>query len=308
MKLSIVTTVFKSSRFIDEFYNRISKSIEALSLSDDCEIIFVNDGSPDDSLDKLKKIQGMDDRIKIIDLSRNFGHHNAIMAGLETSLGEKVFLIDIDLEEPPEVLIDLYQNINSDSDSDVIYGVRTNRGGTNIRKYGGSFFYKIFNTLSDIKIEENALTVRIMTKRFVSSLILHEEKDLFLSGLFSLTGYIQKSIQIDCESRKESTYNIFDRVNLFVQALVSFSSFPLIIFFHMGFMILILSLSYTIFLTIQVNINDKVLDGWTTIVVSIWLLSGMILMALGVIGIYVSRIFDEVKSRPRYIIKNKYGK
>ncbi|MEZ8825277.1 glycosyltransferase family 2 protein [Vibrio amylolyticus] len=307
MKLSVVTTVYKSEEFILEFYTRIVASIEKLGIENDYEIIFVNDGSPDESLFHLIEIQKNNNHVKVLDFSRNFGHHNAIMAGLEYSSGEKIFLIDIDLEEPPEVLTDFYCEIIN-NDNDVIYGIKKTRGGSHTRNLGGKIFYKLFNKLSNVKIEPNALTVRIMSQRFVRALVQHKEKDLFLSGVFSLTGFVQKGVLIEAESRRLTSYSLSSRINLFIQALVSFSSFPLVVFFYMGIFITSLTFVYAFFLVIQVNVNDKVLEGWTTIVVSIWLLSGVIMTALGVIGVYLSKIFNEVKNRPRYIVKKKYGK
>lgn len=310
MNLSIVTTVFKSSRFIDEFYSRICKSIEVLRLSDDCEIIFVNDGSPDNSLKKLKDIADNDSRVKVVSLTRNFGHHAAIVAGLDNSVGDYVYLTDVDLEEPPEYLVDFYQTLTRDceDDLDVVYGtqvVRTGRGG---RKYGGKIFYRLFDYLSNVSIDDNVMTLRIMTRRYVSALLKHREKELYLAGLFSITGFNQIAKKVEKHPREDTSYTAVKRAKLFVQAIVSFSSLPLVLCFYLGSAISLCTFAYSFYLGMRVVSGTYVLEGWTSLIVSIWFLSGVILMSLGIIGIYISKIFNEVKNRPTYLVKNIYAK
>ncbi|PQJ83337.1 glycosyltransferase family 2 protein [Aliivibrio sifiae] len=310
MKLSIVTTVFKSSRFIDEFYNRISKSIEALLLSNDCEIIFVNDGSPDDSLDKLKRLSEQDARIKVINLTRNFGHHAAIMAGLNHCVGKHIYLTDIDLEEPPECLVEFYREINEkhNMDADVIYGTQAIRSGKGLKKYGGKIFYRLFKSLSNVDIDDNVMTLRIMTSRYVSALLLHNEKELYLAGLFAITGFNQVARKVEKKSRGDTSYTALKRVRLFVQAIASFSSLPLVLCFYLGGTFSFLSFVYSFYLGIRIFSGTYILEGWTSLIISIWFLSGIILMALGILGIYISKIFNEVKNRPTYLVKEIYAK
>lgn len=310
MKLSVVSTVYKSSSFIAEFYDRISSSLIELGVESETEIIFVNDGSPDDSLEILLHLSQLDARIKIIDLTKNCGHHAAIVAGLEHSCGENVFLIDIDLEEPPETIVDFYNRISLDNNGlcDVFYGVQKSRDGSVIKKYGGKIFYKLFQYLSNVEIDENVLTVRIMSRRYLNALLSHKEKEVYLAGLFSITGFGQKPVEIDKKSRQESSYSFTHRVKLFIQAIVSFSSLPLVFCFYLGSAISLFTFIYSLFLGIRVISGEFVLEGWTSLIISIWFLSGVILMALGIIGIYLSKIFNEVKNRPLYLVKNIHEK
>ncbi|WP_342291498.1 glycosyltransferase family 2 protein [Vibrio diazotrophicus] len=278
-------------------------------MDESCEIIFVNDGSPDNSIVKLINLSEKDSRVKIIDLSRNFGHHSAIIAGLENSIGQHVYLTDVDLEEPPEKLIDFYECITNKKNKnsiDVIYGIQSSRNNSGLAKYGGKFFYNFFKYMSNVSIDDNVMTMRIMTRRYVDALLLHKEKELYLAGLFSITGFKQKAITVEKFSRRETSYTVTKRVNLFIQAIVSFSSVPLVIFFYLGGTISFLTFLYSFFLVIRVLLSSYVLEGWTSLIVSIWFLSGIILMAIGVIGIYLSKIFNEVKNRPVYIVRKIY--
>lgn len=308
MKLSVVTTVFKSSPFIEEFYQRICCSVDELNLSHELELIFVNDGSPDNSLEILRSLADKDARVKVVNLTRNFGHHAAIMAGLNTSTGDYVYLTDIDLEEPPECITEFYPAIREESsiDVDVVYGTQLIRSGKGLKKYGGKIFYRLFNYLSNVDIDDNVMTLRIMTRRYVSALLQHNEKELYLAGLFSITGYNQVAKKVEKRSRDETSYTVVKRVKLFVQAIVSFSSLPLVLCFYLGSAIALCTFAYSFYLGMRVISGTYVLEGWTSLIVSIWFLSGVILMALGVLGIYISKIFNEVKSRPTYLVKDIY--
>ena len=176
MKLSIVTTLYKSSPYIDEFYARISK--EAQKITDDYEIIFVDDGSPDDSLQKAVALYEKDSKVKVIELSRNFGHHKAIMTGLSHAKGEFVFLIDSDLEEEPELLGKFWEELHKEKELDVVFGVQESRKGGWFEKWSGEMFYKVFNYFSGVKIPKNFLTVRLMKQNYVKNLTSFQEKEI----------------------------------------------------------------------------------------------------------------------------------
>ena len=152
MKLSIVTTLYKSSKYVDEFYERISK--EAQKITNDYELIFVDDGSPDDSLEKAITLYQKNEKVRIIELSRNFGHHKAIMTGLSHAQGDFVFLIDVDLEERPELLSEFWHELQNDEGLDLVYGVQEKRKGRLFERVSGYFYYKLINHLSDIKFLE----------------------------------------------------------------------------------------------------------------------------------------------------------
>lgn len=309
VKISVVSTLYRSSQFIDEFYQRIKASIE--QYSDDFELIFVDDGSPDDSNMLVQHLVNKDSRVILVELSRNFGHHHAIMAGLSQAKGDLVFLIDSDLEEQPEWFNVFLEELRK-HDADVVYGIQRERVGGLFRKYTGNLFYRLFNSVSETKIPENPCTVRLMTKSYVAELIALKDNNLFLAGSFAWTGFRQKAISVDKLSlsevgKKSSNYNLIGRIRLFINAVTSFSSYPLLIVFVIG---LALSLFAGIF-GIRMLFNRLIYPeafqlGYSSIMISIWFLGGLIILFIGVIGLYLAKVFNEVKGRPQFIIRKIY--
>ena len=305
MKLSIVTTLYMSQDNIIEFYERITK--EAQKITENYEIIFVDDGSPDNSLGITISLSENDERIKIIELSRNFGHHKAMMTGLNHSQGDLVFLIDVDLEEEPEILGSFYQKIqNETNEIDVLYGVQKSRKGGWFEKISGQFFYSAFNYLTDLDMTKNQVTARLMTKTYVKALVLHKENEIFIGGLWHITGFRQKSVIIEKHSTSETTYSLTKKLVLLENAVTSFSNKPLKIIFHTGLLISLVAIVYIIYLSLMKFFLDIPVDGWTSIISSIWLLGGLIIFFIGVIGIYLSKIYTESKERPYTIIRKVY--
>jgi len=305
MKLSIVTTLYYSAPYIQEFYNRITAS--AKKITDDYEIIFVNDGSPDDSLDIVKSLYEKDKRVTVIDLSRNFGHHKAIMTGLTHAKGHLVFLIDCDLEEKPESLEVFFQEWKSQNGNiDVIYGIQKVREGNWFRRWAGDLFYRVFNSLSGVTIPNNLCMTRLMTKRYVKSLLRHKEKELVLSGLFQLTGFDQKAVSIRKRYKGKSTYNIGRKIAMATNTLTSFSSRPLELIFILGCGITTVAVIYSLLLIFKKLFFKIAVPGYTSLIVSIWFIGGIIILFLGVLGLYIARIFLESKERPRTIIREIY--
>lgn len=302
MKLSIVTTLYKSSKFIIEFHDIISKAVNKITT--DYEIIFVDDGSPDDSLLKCIQIQETDYKVKIIELSRNFGHHNAAYAGLEYAKGNLVFLIDSDLEVHPEIITLFYETINNQK-VDVVYGVQKIRKGHFVERFFGGFFWKLFNYMSDVKIPENVLTERIMTRRYIDALMQLKEKNLFFAGNMYWVGYNQQPLFITKKLRiGKSTYNLKKRINLLIEAVTSFSDKPLKKLFFLGIFITLLAIiAVCIQFTRKIMHPDLVLQGFTTLYILILLSLGITVSSIGLVSIYLSKIYNETKSRPLYIIK-----
>ena len=305
MKLSIVTTLYKSALYIDEFYIRITK--EAKKITDDYEIIFLDDGSPDDSLEKAIALYKNDKKVKVIELSRNFGHHKAIMTGLSHANGDFIFLIDVDLEEKPELLSSFWKEIHSCKDIDVVYGAQESRKGNWFEKWSGGLFWKIINFLSTTKVPHNIITARLTTKQYNKELLRYKESELFIGGIWADAGFKQKEMKVDKLSSSQTTYTIHKKISLLINSVTSFSSKPLVYIFNIGLVITSIS-----FLFILKLIFDKIFlnisfEGWTSIIVSIWFFGGLIILLLGIIGIYLSKIFIEVKNRPYTIVKKIYG-
>ncbi len=307
MKLSVVTTLYKSKNFLEIFLKEISIAIETLAI-ENFELVFVNDGSPDDSVAYLLERKKDISQIKIIDLSRNFGHHYAIQAGLNYASGEYVFLIDNDLETPPSILVDFFNEIKKDNTLDVVYGYQEARKGNFIEKKAGSIFWVLINKLSDTKIPHNILTERLMTKQYVNELLRLQDANLFIGGMFYWVGFNQKGISVKKGQREgASTYSVKRRAELMLQAITSFSGKPLEWLFYIGVTISFFSFLFLVYLAIQKIIHqDEVQLGWTSIVAINVLILGIISTFLGLIGIYIFKIFKQVQGRPNAIIKKIY--
>jgi putative glycosyltransferase len=307
MKLSVVTTLYRSKGFLEVFLKEIISAIKIIDIYD-FELIFVNDGSPDDSVKYLLERKKDISQIKVIDLSRNFGHHYAIQAGLNYASGEYIFLIDNDLETPPSVLVDFYNEIKKDTTLDVVYGFQETRKGNFIEKKAGSIFWVLINKLSDTKIPHNILTERLMTKQYVNELLRLQDVNLFLGGMMHWIGFNQKGLAIKKGLREgASTYSLKKRAELMLQAITSFSGKPLEWLFYSGLIISFFSIIFICFLiTKKIIYQNTVEIGWTSIIAINVLILGIISTFLGIIGIYISKIFKQVQSRPNVIIKKIY--
>ena len=193
IKLSIVTSLFHSEKYIEEFYRKIIESINEINIKD-YELIFVNDASPDNSLKIVLELFKKYKKISIIDFSKNFGHHKALMTGLEKASGEYVFLIDVDLEENPDLLVYFWREIHKKenyNNVDLVYGILDKRRGGFFQRFLGNVFYKILLFLTDGEIPKNVLMARLMTQRYKNALVSHRDKNIFIPGLSAITGYTQ---------------------------------------------------------------------------------------------------------------------
>lgn len=307
MKLSVVTTLYKSKKFLNDFLNEILQAIKVLEI-EKYELIFVNDGSPDDSMEYLLDRKRTINEIKVIDLSRNFGHHNAMQAGLQCAKGDLVFLIDNDLETPPKFLITCFQKLKSNPSADVIYGFQEKRKGGIIENSGGRIFWWTLNKFSDVYIPENMLTERLMTRKYVNNLLSLGDANLFLGGMMHWTGFEQIGIPVLKTLRvEENTYSTKKRLKLMMLALTSFSGKPLEYLFFFGLFITVVSLVAITYLLInKIIFGDAVQLGWTSLVALNIFILGIISTFLGLIGIYLFKVFTQVQNRPNYIIREIY--
>lgn len=304
MDLSIVTTLYYSAPYLEEFYTRVCAAAQGVATN--FEIILVNDGSPDGSLQTAISLQQKDQRVRVIDLSRNFGHHKAMMTGLTYTCGELVFLVDCDLEEDPELLETFYRKLKT-TKAEVVFGVQQNRKGGLFERVSGGFFFKLFNLLSTDPIPANVITARLMTRKYVKALVQHRERETLIAGLWTLTGFDQVSVQVTKHLKGSSTYNLRRKVSQLVNAITSFSSKPLVMIFYLGSAILFLSSTAALVLIIRKLLFGALLLGWASLIISIWMLGGLTIFCLGVIGIYLSKMFIEVKQRPYTIVREVYG-
>ncbi len=302
-ELSIVTTLYMSQKFVKSFYERITQSAKELTSS--YEIIFVNDGSPDQSLTQIIDISKNDTHVKVIDLSRNFGHHRALMTGLSHSSGDKVFLIDVDLEEEPELLIDFWKTLANNPDCDQIYGVQNSRKGAWFERFTGAVWYMIINFLTQNHIPKNFMTIRLMSRRFVNSLVEFQERELNFATLIYLNGFQSKPIYINKGHRENSSYNLMRKMGVVINTITSSTIFPLWLIFYCGLTITTIDILFIALIIYKKLVLEVLQNGWASIMVISLFFGGMILLSLGVIGLYISKILTEVKHRPYAIIKNK---
>jgi putative glycosyltransferase len=307
MKLSIVSTMYRSSPYLRDFCKRTLDAVKALE--DDFELILVNDGSPDGSLELALELQAAEPRIQIVDLARNFGHHAAIVAGIAHAKGDLIFLIDCDLEEQPEWLHYFMSEMTS-ANVDVVFGVQQERVASRASNFLGELFWKSLNAMSSIEIPHNPMTCRLMNRAYVDALLSVEDRVLYLAGVFAWTGFKQISIplkKIPRHPHHQSTYSFSRKLFQVTDSIASFSAAPLSGIFLVGLGIWLGSIVVGIYLLAEkLRHPSEVLSGFTSLMLSIWFLSGTIIMALGVIGLYISKIFHEVKRRPLYITKKIY--
>lgn len=296
--------MYRSASYLNEFHRRVSAA--AAGLFERIEFVYVNDGSPDESLDAALALQRDDSRIRIVDLTRNFGHHHAIVAGLEHTRGDLVFLIDCDLEEDPETLGALLEAMNT-NEADVAFGVQTARKGGFLERWGGSLTYRLVDALSgDLRLPANMVVTRIMTRRYVQRFLEHGETAIVFSALAATTGFRQIAVAVHKHSKGTTTYDLRRRFGMFVKTTVAFSDRPLHYIAYLGLATLISSLIYIAYLVFAFIRYQSVPAGYTSLAASVWLLGGLILFSIGIVAIYLSVVFVEVKRRPRYLVRAVY--
>lgn len=305
MKLSIVATLYRSAPCLAEFHARCTRVAQAFA-GDDYEIVLVNDGSPDDSLERAVALTRADPHLVVVDLSRNFGHHKAMMTGLEHSRGERVFLIDSDLEEEPEWLPEFARAMEEEN-VDVVYGRQEERKGGWFERWSGEAYYTLFNWLTDIEHPRNIVTARLMTRRYVEALLRYRERELVISCLWVSAGFRQSEKVVKKHSSSATTYSLSRKISHAVNAITSFSEVPLRLIFYVGMAIFTVSMVYALDLIVARLFFRQIVDGWTSVMVSIWVLGGLVISFVGIIGIYLSKVFSETKQRPYTIVREVHG-
>ena len=306
MKLSVVATLYQSAAFVVPFVERAGAAARGLA-GDDYEIVLVNDGSPDDSLELAVQAAARDPHVVVVDLSRNFGHHKAMMTGLAHARGELVFLIDSDLEEEPEWL-EAFEAQMREQRCDVVYGAQARRKGGLFERWSGEWFYRLFKVLTGLALPQNVVTARLMTRRYVDALLRHDEREVFMAGLWHTTGFEQNPRIVHKRSKPGTTYTFRRKMALLVNSVTSFSNAPLVTIFYVGALISLVAGGVSAWLVVHWLFFQRPLSGWTSVMASIWLLGGLVICFLGIVGIYVSKVFSETKRRPYTIVRHVYGR
>lgn len=305
-KISVVIPMYYEQDVAEYCYERVSNVLNSIS-DYEYEIIFVNDGSKDKTLELLRKMAEMDERVKVVSFSRNFGHQAAVTAGLKFVTGDAIVIMDADLQDPPELIpemIKLWEDGN-----EVIYGKRKTRPGESVFKLlTAKMFYDFLNSMSEVDIPKNTGDFRLVDRKVVDVVNSLPEHNKFLRGLFSWVGFEQKEFLYDRQKREfgETKYPLKKMIKLAKDGIISFSSKPLKLVGGVGVLSILLSFCILIYSICSFVFKwNNLTAGWTSIMVSITFFAGVQLFALWIMSEYVSRIYDESKGRPEYIIKEK---
>ena len=298
--LSVVVPVFNEVETVPELHRRLSAAVAVLGPH---EIVFVDDGSTDGSWEALRALAAGDPHVRLIRLSRNFGHQIALSAGLEAARGAAVVSMDGDLQDPPELIPELVQRWQDGFD--VVYAMRSRRRGeTRFKLATASLFYKAINRMSSIEIPAQAGDFRLMSRRALDALLAMPERARFLRGMTSWVGFRQLGVGYERDARYAGTtkYPLRRMLRFASDAITSFSTVPIRMVVALGFasvLVCLAALAWTLYLRF---FTDETIQGWTSVLVIVLFLGGIQLISLGIIGQYIGRIFEEVKARPLYLV------
>lgn len=299
----IIIPVYGCASNLNELYLRIKKVCAEMNV--DYAIIFINDASPDNSWEIVTKLAWEDKKIKGLNLSRNFGQHNAITAGLDHNEGDWVVVMDGDLQDQPEEIRNFY--LKAKEGFDIVVGQRTLRNDPFIRKICSKFFYQVFDYLAGTKNDATVANFGIYSKKVIEAAKQLREQNRFFPYLINWAGFKKTAIEINHGERKsgKSSYSFKKLFKLALNNIIAHSNKPLKISMFFGFLISLISFVYALYLVIEFLHTKVPVPGWTSVMVSIWFIGGLIFANLGILGLYLGRVFDETKNRPHYLIKDK---
>lgn len=305
--ISIIVPCYNEQETVERFYEEIIKVTNEIN-GYEFEFVYVNDGSKDQTVPLIKASREKDERVCLIDFSRNFGKEAAMLAGMEYARGEAVVIMDVDLQDPPELLpkmVKLYEDGYEN-----IYTRRRNRDGEPpIRSFFANMFYKVINRMSDVEIIDGARDYRLLSRRAVDDLISLKESNRFSKGLFQWVGYQSICLEFDHVERVagETKWSFMKLVNYAIEGITAFSNAPLRFATYTGVLVAVVAFAYLLYIFFNTAINGNPTAGWSSMVCIMLFLGGVQLIFLGVIGEYIGRIYNEVKGRPNYIVKDYFG-
>ncbi|MFN9736064.1 MAG: glycosyltransferase family 2 protein [Microcystis sp.] len=306
VKISVVVPLYNEEENIDVLFSRLLAVLEVLNTS--YEVICVNDGSRDNTLKNLVEYHQRYPQIKVVNLSRNFGKDIAMSAGIDYSQGMAVIPIDADLQDPPELIAEMIEKWHEGYD--VVYASRRVRIGEScLKRFTAEGFYQVINKLSRVPIPPNTGDFRLIDRRVVESIKKMPERQRFMKGIFAWVGYKQTSILFDREPRYQgqTKWNYWKLWNFAIDGFTSFSFLPLKVWNYVGFIIELVSIVYASFLMLRTIILGIDVPGYASLMVAVLFLGGIQLLTLGIIGEYIGRVYEEVKGRPLYLVRDCYG-
>jgi len=305
VKYSIVVPVYNEEEVIHETYRRLTEVMR--STKEAYELLFVNDGSRDRTAEIIKEYSEQDPAVVLLDFARNFGHQIAITAGMDYARGEAVVVIDADLQDPPELILEMIEKWKQGFD--VVYAKRTKRKGeTYFKKQTAAMFYRFLSAMTDIDIPLDTGDFRLLDRKVCNQMNSIQEKNRFVRGLVSWVGFKQIAVEYERDERLagESKYPLKKMLKLSMDGITSFSYKPLKLASYAGVTLSGIGFIYLLVVLYLKLFTDSTITGWSSLIVIQLFFSGIILIILGMIGEYIGRIYDETKNRPLYIVREKY--
>ena len=301
MELSVIVPIYNEEKIISELYNRIKKSVRQITA--DYELIFVNDGSKDMSVKRLKELAKLDKNVKYIDFSRNFGHQIAVTAGLDHCSGDAVIIIDGDLQDPPELFPELYKKYKEGYK--VVYAKRKSREGeTFFKKITAKWFYRTLAKITSINIPLDTGDYRLIDRQVVDYLMEMPEPNKFYRGQIAWIGLKQTYVEFDRNERfaGETGYSLSKMIRFAIDGITAFSDRPLKLASFLGFTVSAVAFLIILYALISYFVLQQTITGWTSLIISVMFIGGVQLLTIGIIGEYMSRMMSNVRKRPLYII------
>lgn len=306
MELSVVIPVFNEEENVLPMYNRLKQVLN--EITDDHEILFVDDGSKDLTVDQVMFIRERDEKVKLVSFSRNFGHEMANSAGFRNASGEAVVIIDGDLQDPPELIAEMYNKYKEGFD--VVYAKRKKRDKeTFLKKFTSKTFYRVMRFMSYVELPLDTGDFRLLSRRVVDELNKMDEHNRFFRGLTHWVGFNVTYVEYDRHGRHagETKYNYFKLMRLAIDAILSFSYKPLKMFSVVGITTSLFSFLFMLYWIFFKIFTDKPIEGWTSTITVILFFFGILMLQISILGEYIARIYEEVKQRPLYIISRQEG-
>lgn len=307
--ISYVIPIYNESETISQLFVALNKILAEVEQQYDTEVIIINDGSKDDSLEQLIALHNQDSRWNIVNFSRNFGHQMAITAGIDMANGDAVIIMDADLQDPPQVSLDLIKKW--EEGYDVVYAQRRTRQDGAFKKLTANLFYRLIVKISNISIPRNTGDFRLMDKKVVETIRQFRERNRYMRGLVPYVGFRQTGVLFDREARFAGVtkYPLHKMLKLAFDGVTSFSTLPLQWITQVGFFVSFLSFVGILYaIVLRIFFADITVSGWTMMIVSIFFIGGVQMIMLGILGTYIGRIYTETQHRPLYIVEAVYSR